>query len=95
LDLTDLEVAPDNPRFLYSLAATYAALGESNQALQWLEKAVAAGWIDYRSLSLDPRFDSIREAGQYEKIFLHLTDKVKAMDAATGRTEVDIKLTAK
>ena len=91
LDVNDLKIAPDNPRFLYSLAATCAALGETDQALQQLQKAIAAGWIDYRSLSLDPRFDSIRQRGQYKEIFLHLTEKVKTMDAATRRIAVDIK----
>ncbi len=87
VDIKDLEVAPDNPRFLYSLAATSAALGETDQALQQLQNADAAGWIDYRSLSLDPRFDSIREAPLYKEVFLHLTDKVKTMDAAAvGRS---------
>ena len=87
LDIKDLQVAPANPRFLYSLAATYAALGEADKALLQLQNAVADGWIDYRSLSLDPRFDSIRAVAQYKQIFLHLTEKVKTMDAAVaGRT---------
>jgi serine/threonine protein kinase/tetratricopeptide (TPR) repeat protein len=87
LDFKDLQVAPDNPRFLYSLAATCAALGETDEALQQIQKAITAGWIDYRSLSLDPRFDSIRQTNQYKEIFLHLTDRVKTMDAeAAGRT---------
>jgi serine/threonine protein kinase/tetratricopeptide (TPR) repeat protein len=85
LDFKDLEVASDNPRFLYSLAADCGALGETDQALHQLQNAVAAGWIDYRSLSLDPRFDSIRETEHYKEIFLHLTNRVKSMDAAAGR----------
>ena len=89
LDLTDLHVAPDNPTFLYSLAADSAALGQNKEAIQQLQKAAVAGWIDYRFLSLDPRFDSIRETAQFKEIFLHLTEKVKAMDAAAiGRTAV-------
>jgi tetratricopeptide (TPR) repeat protein/TolB-like protein len=83
LDLKDLEVAPDNPRLLYSLAADFAALSNVDQSLRELEKAINAGWIDYRSLSLDPRFDLIRGTAQFKELFLHLTDKVKAMDAAT------------
>ena len=82
LDVNDLKTAPNNPRLLYSLAADSAALGEADQALAQLQKAVEAGWIDYRSLSLDPRFDSIRETPQFKKILVHLTDKVKSMDAA-------------
>jgi hypothetical protein len=88
-DLRDLRVAPDNPTFRYSLAADCAALGETDEALDQLQKAVAAGWIDYRSLSLDPRFDSIRKTARYKEIFIHLGNKVKTMDAAAiGRTAI-------
>jgi serine/threonine protein kinase/tetratricopeptide (TPR) repeat protein len=86
LDLKELDIAPGNPRLLYSLAAGTAALGEKDEALRILQKAVEAGWIDHRSLSLDPRFDSIRDAQQYKEIFLHLTDKLRSMNAtAAGR----------
>jgi tetratricopeptide (TPR) repeat protein len=87
LDLEGVAVAPDNPWFLYSLAADCAALEEVDSALHQLENAIAAGWIDYRSLSLDPRFDSVHGTPRFKKIFLHLTEKVKWMDArAAGRT---------
>jgi len=81
LDQQGLQVAPDNPRLLCSLAADFAALGHVESALYELNKAVAAGWIDYRSLSLDPRFDSIRETKQFKEILAYLTDVVKRMDA--------------
>jgi tetratricopeptide (TPR) repeat protein len=84
LDLKDLQAAPDNPTFLYSLAADYSALGQKEEAVSQLQKAVRAGWIDYRFLSLDPRFDSIREIQQFKEIFLQLTAKVRAMDANTA-----------
>jgi serine/threonine protein kinase/tetratricopeptide (TPR) repeat protein len=87
LDLEGVAAAPDNPWFLYSLAADCAALEEVDSALHQLENAIAAGWIDYRSLSLDPRFDSVHGTPRFKKIFLHLTEKVKWMDArAAGRT---------
>jgi serine/threonine protein kinase/tetratricopeptide (TPR) repeat protein len=84
LDLKDLQAAPDNPTFLYSLAADYAALGQKGEAVSKLQETVRAGWIDYRFLSLDPRFDSIRESQQFREIFLQLTAKVKTMDANTA-----------
>jgi len=87
LDLKDLKVAPDNPRFRYSLAAECAALGDADTALHELQNAIGAGWIDYRSLMLDPRFDSIRESARFKEIFFNLIDKVKSMDAGViGRT---------
>jgi Tfp pilus assembly protein PilF/TolB-like protein/tRNA A-37 threonylcarbamoyl transferase component Bud32 len=81
LDLNDLKTASDNPRLLYSLAAGHAALGETTQALEQLQCAVANGWIDYRALVLDPRFDSIRETSQFTELSSHLYNKVRSMDA--------------
>ena len=42
------------------LALTYAALGEKDQAFEWLEKVYAerSGWMAH--LKVDPRFDSLR-----------------------------------
>ena len=54
-----LSSAPDNPGFLYQIAAIESSLGENENAVAYLQQAIAAGWADYRSLSLDPRFDNI------------------------------------
>jgi hypothetical protein len=79
LDEKDLREAPDNPRRLYSLAATKAASGEIQAALTTLEQAVEAGWIDYRYLSLDPRFDEIRNTEVFKQILNRLIQKVQSM----------------
>ena len=44
----------------YSVAAIYAALGETDQAFTWLERAYDEhdSWMDY--LGLDPRLDGLR-----------------------------------
>jgi tetratricopeptide (TPR) repeat protein len=80
-DLRQLEVAPDNPRLLYSLAATEAALKQPNSALEKLQDAVDNGWIDHRSLLRDPRFDAIRDTPRFKEIYLHLRNKMESMDA--------------
>jgi tetratricopeptide (TPR) repeat protein len=54
------EREPDNPEAAYRLAAVEASLGLTEASLSNLSKAVALGWVDYRSLNLDPRFDSLR-----------------------------------
>ncbi|PZR75667.1 MAG: hypothetical protein DLM73_04575 [Chthoniobacterales bacterium] len=51
---------PRNPEAPYRLAAVEASLGLHEASLQHLRQAAALGWMDYRSLSLDPRFDSLR-----------------------------------
>ena len=44
----------------YPVAAIYAALGEQDEAIAWLEKAYDErdSWMDY--LGLDPRLDGLR-----------------------------------
>ena len=79
MDENDLSRAPGNPRALYSLAASWAALGNPEQANRNLEKAIAAGWIDYRSMELDPRFDSIRDSGAFQEILSQLKRKIETM----------------
>ena len=58
-------------------------------SLAHLRKAVALGWVDYRSLSLDPRFDLLRGPA-FQTIIDELTAKVADMrrEANTGRLEI-------
>ncbi|HYJ03523.1 MAG TPA: protein kinase [Chthoniobacterales bacterium] len=79
LDEKELLATPDNPRHLYSLAATYAALGDGAAATVALEKAIAAGWIDHRSMTLDPRFDSLRSTRAFTDTLNRLISKLAHM----------------
>jgi hypothetical protein len=79
LDERELSSAPENPRCLYSLAADQAVFGNSQAAITALNKAIKAGWIDYRSMELDPRFDSIRITEAFKEILIRLTNKVEEM----------------
>jgi serine/threonine protein kinase/tetratricopeptide (TPR) repeat protein len=79
LDEKELLSTAGNLRRLYSQAANYAALGNRESAMWALEKAINAGWIDHRSLELDPRFDSIRETQPFKDILTGLTKKVEEM----------------
>ena len=54
------EREPGNPEAAYRLAAVEASLGMTEASLSHLRKSVALGWVDYRSLNLDPRFDLVR-----------------------------------
>jgi tetratricopeptide (TPR) repeat protein/TolB-like protein len=54
------EREPGNPEAVYRLAAVEASLGATEASFAHLRQANALGWIDYRSLKLDPRFDRIR-----------------------------------
>lgn len=79
LDEKDLLLTPDNSRRLYSLSANHATLGNEAEANRILEQAIAAGWIDYRSMMIDPRFDSIRDTPPFQEKVMRLTLKVQEM----------------
>lgn len=80
------EREPDNPEALYRLAAVEASLGMTEAALSHLRKAVALGWVDYRSLGLDPRFDSLH-GPEFQTIIDDVSAKVAGMRIHAGTSK--------
>jgi tetratricopeptide (TPR) repeat protein len=72
------ETQPGSPEAVYRLAAVEASLGMTEASLAHLRKAVALGWVDYRSLRLDPRFDRVR-GPEFQTIIDELSAKVADM----------------
>lgn len=70
---------PSHTGVLYRLAAIRSSLGEVEPALQTLREAVASGWLDYRSMSLDPRFDAIRADERFAALVRGLEEKIAAL----------------
>jgi tetratricopeptide (TPR) repeat protein/TolB-like protein/tRNA A-37 threonylcarbamoyl transferase component Bud32 len=83
LDRKELETAPGSAARLYSLAANYAAFGEEESSLAELENAIRAGWIDYRSVELDPRFDVVRVTPHFQQAIVNLQQTVREMAERT------------
>jgi tetratricopeptide (TPR) repeat protein len=67
---------PGNSEVAYRLAAVEAALNLPEPALQHLKQAAALGWIDYRSLQKDPRFDSLRSTPELDAFIDGLSARV-------------------
>ena len=80
-DQSELDRSPNNPEVLYRLAADESIRGNTASALTYLKASIAAGWIDYRSARLDPRFDAI--AGTHE--FRDIISELAAHVATLGR----------
>jgi serine/threonine protein kinase/tetratricopeptide (TPR) repeat protein len=68
-----------NPATLYEIAAIEASLGKPELALEHLRAAMSAGWIDFRSMRLDPRFDSIVHDPRFEFFKDSVSRSVAAM----------------
>jgi serine/threonine protein kinase/tetratricopeptide (TPR) repeat protein len=68
-----LATTPDNAESLYRLAAAEAVLDRTEEALHDLRLAAGAGWLDYRSPQLDPRFDSVSKTPAFREILAQVT----------------------
>jgi tetratricopeptide (TPR) repeat protein len=77
---------PTNPEALYRLAAVESSLGMSEPSIGHLREAVSSGWIDYRSLAMDPRFDAVQEEPRFKEILKDLAFKVADMRLKSQKT---------
>ena len=55
-----------DPNIAYNVACAYARASNSEQAIKWVEHAVAAGFDDKDRLSWDPDLESIRSLPEFE-----------------------------
>lgn len=74
-----LSEAPEDPSRLYQMAALESSLDHTEAALRHLEKAAAAGWLDYRSANLDPRFDAARKSARYTSIIAGMENRINQL----------------
>jgi tetratricopeptide (TPR) repeat protein len=86
-----LDRAPENPETAYRLAAVEASLAMPDAALSHLRRAVTSGWIDYRSLNLDPRFDSLRGNPAFQTVVNDLFAKVADMRSRARKQQLTPK----
>ena len=75
-DQAELMKAPKHPEVLYRLAADEAIAGKTTSALAHLQASIAAGYIDYRSIQMDPRFDAVANCAEFQQIVSKLAAHV-------------------
>jgi TolB-like protein/DNA-binding winged helix-turn-helix (wHTH) protein/Flp pilus assembly protein TadD len=70
--VSQLPIAADGfegGKYVLRLATVYAMVGERRQALAAIDQALRApGWYNFKVMSLDPRFDSVREDSAYREL---------------------------
>jgi WD40 repeat protein len=64
--LVAVEMRPNHPRLMYSLAAAYALTGHSAEALQWLDKMTLMGLVF--NAEKESAFDSIKTSAEFKSI---------------------------
>src|SRR5438309_2914331 len=66
--LKGAEAKPDDPRSAYDAARVYARLGDADQAMAWLTKALDLGYDKLDYLSLDPSLSSLKKDPRFLKL---------------------------
>ena len=75
-DKAEVAKSPRHPEALYRLAADEAIKGDTASALAHLRQSIAAGYIDYRSMRMDPRFDAVHDNSEFQQITASLATHV-------------------
>ena len=63
-----LELSPNDALMQYNGACFYARMGESKQAINYLDKAIKTGWENFEWMKRDTDLDSIRNEPDYLKL---------------------------
>jgi len=79
-----LKVNPKDVNALYNTACVHSLLGNKEQAVMYLKKAVEAGWRDVKWMEKDTDLNAIRDEPAYQEILRSLTapGPVKDHDSA-------------
>ena len=67
----------------FRVAAVESSLNLIEPALGHLQQAIALGWLDYRSLQKDPRFDPLRNHPELNTLIDGLSAKVAELRSKT------------
>ncbi|HEX7158006.1 MAG TPA: tetratricopeptide repeat protein [Edaphobacter sp.] len=68
------EIAGCDPHYAWNIAQCYALLGDTDTAVEWLEKALSKGFINYPMIS---RWDPILSAVRHTPAYDGLLDRVR------------------
>jgi len=59
---------PQDPTVLYNLACSYSLTGRAEDAFVVLERALAAGYSDFKWMAQDPDLEPLRKHPHYERV---------------------------
>lgn len=73
------EIAKNRLVSPHSIALVYAALGEKDQAFEWLNKSLEEGYVELYTLKVDPWLDSLRDDPRFQELLdrAHLKARLK------------------
>lgn len=63
-----IEIDPMHSEALYDLACMYSLMDKKKKAFEFLEKAIQAGYSDFRHIEEDPDLINIKDSAQFKEI---------------------------
>ena len=72
-----MEIEPKNSIVLYNIACTYSRMKKIEEALDALERCVAAGYRDVEWMEKDADLDNLRDEPRYKAVVRRLRDKAE------------------
>ena len=78
-DEEELEKGNESDWIPYDLAEINSMHGNKVEAYRWLERAINAGWRDYRSAEIDPLLENICNEGRFKQMMTDVKAKVDEM----------------
>lgn len=64
---------PQQPQGMYRIGRAYAKLGDKDKAIEWLNKAIQAGFLNLQQFSSDPDIASLRDDPRFKELSTRLT----------------------
>ena len=62
------DMQPDNPNVYYNIACIYAKQKKVDESLDWLNRSIKKGFIDWKLITSDKDLDNIRDSAGYRKL---------------------------
>ncbi len=63
-----IAIDPNHPTNLYNMACLHAQLGQSDEAITFLDRAASAGFVDFSLLEADPDLEPLHKLPKYKAI---------------------------
>ena len=74
-----LEKGNESPRIPYCIVAINAVQGNKEEACKWLQKAIDAGWRDFRWGEQSPLLENLHENKQFKQMMAQVKEMVDKM----------------
>ena len=84
-----LEEGNESPGIPFDVATIYAIQGNKAEAYRWLQKAIDAGWRDYRWALIDPKLENLRNDEKFKEMMAEMKAKVDEMRKRVEEEETD------